>query len=424
MHDLVLDLALDISKGNCLTLIAGGVNCHSEVQHLPLGLMGETSFEIPKENVGKLRTLFLIVNLRKNIAEVEWMRALSLELYHVKELPNSNSKFTHLRYLDLSSIVVNQDNEGIVSSSCNGAAARAPTVAFPALRELVLGDMPNLEEWSGPGVSLSSYSSPATVMFCPRLEGLYIGLCPHLTTIPGHLLSLQELFFDGNRRNQFWEIGKTYHPFSSIEIFRVSGWKSDILMVDSLEKSSKTLKMLTIRTFYQRCYLANNLQNFASLKVLKIENCADIMSLTKETEASCGLTSLQRLSILHCENLTCLHMGLPHIPSDIEHSRMSKIGELLGREAAPFISLESLNLWGWEGVKYLPDQLQHLTALRELLIEHFNGLEALPEWLGRLSSLHSLELWDCENLMNLLTLEAMQCLINLRSLRISGCPHL
>ncbi|KAF5941401.1 hypothetical protein HYC85_019043 [Camellia sinensis] len=30
------------------------------------------------------------------------MRALSLELYHVKELPNSNSKFTHLRYLDLS----------------------------------------------------------------------------------------------------------------------------------------------------------------------------------------------------------------------------------------------------------------------------------------------------------------------------------
>ncbi|KAL7209043.1 hypothetical protein ACSBR1_030733 [Camellia fascicularis] len=207
-------------------------------------------------------------------------------------------------------IVVNQDNEGIVSSSCNGAAARAPTVAFPALRELVLGDMPNLEEWSGPGVSLSSYSSPATVMFFPRLEGLYIGLCPHLTTIPGHLLSLQELFFDGNRRNQFWEIGKTYHPFSSIEIFSVSGWKSDILMVDSLEKSSKTLKMLTIRTFYQRCYLANNLQNFASLKVLKIENCADIMSLTKETEASCGLTSLQRLSILHCENLTCLPMGL------------------------------------------------------------------------------------------------------------------
>ncbi|KAI8004996.1 putative disease resistance RPP13-like protein 1 [Camellia lanceoleosa] len=98
-------------------------------------------------------------------------------------------------------IVVNQDNEGIVSNSCNGAAARAPTVAFPALRELVLEDMPNLEEWSRPGVSLSSYSSPDTMKFFSRLEGLYIGLCPHLTTIPGHLLSLQELFFDGNKQN-------------------------------------------------------------------------------------------------------------------------------------------------------------------------------------------------------------------------------
>ncbi|KAI7988779.1 putative disease resistance protein RGA4 [Camellia lanceoleosa] len=61
--------------------------------------------------------------------------------------------------------------------------------------------------------------------------------------------------------------------------------------------------------------------------------------------------------------------------------------------------------------------------MRELLIEHFDGLEALLKWLGKLSSLHSLELWDCENLMNLPTLEATQRLTNLRSLRTSG-PHL
>ncbi|KAL7209051.1 hypothetical protein ACSBR1_030741 [Camellia fascicularis] len=104
MHDLVHDLALNLSEGVCLTLtsIAGEVSYHSEVQHLSLDLMGETSFEIPKENVGKLRTLFLNVNLPKNIAEVECICALILELYHAKELPNSNSKFTHLRYLDLS----------------------------------------------------------------------------------------------------------------------------------------------------------------------------------------------------------------------------------------------------------------------------------------------------------------------------------
>ncbi|KAI8005091.1 putative disease resistance protein RGA3 [Camellia lanceoleosa] len=79
----------------------------------------------------------------------------------------------------------------------------------------------------------------------------------------------------------------------------------------------------------------------------------------------------------------------------------------------PFISLVSLTLYGWERLKYLPDQLQHLTTLRELSILWFRGLEALPGWLGNLSSLHSLELYECQTLMNLPTLEAMQRLTNL-----------
>ncbi|KAF5941405.1 hypothetical protein HYC85_019047 [Camellia sinensis] len=74
----------------------------------------------------------------------------------------------------------------------------------------------------------------------------------------------------------------------------------------------------------------------------------------------------------------------------------------------PFMSLESLTLYGWERVKYLPDQLQHLTTLRDMSLLSFIGLEALPEWLGNLSSLHSLNIWNCPNLMNLPNMEAMQ----------------
>ncbi|THF95509.1 hypothetical protein TEA_025931 [Camellia sinensis var. sinensis] len=85
-------------EGKCLALtsIATEANYHPEVQHL----MVKTSFEIPKENVGKLRTLFLTGNLPKSIAEVECIRTMSLVDWYQKELPSSLRKLIHLRYLD------------------------------------------------------------------------------------------------------------------------------------------------------------------------------------------------------------------------------------------------------------------------------------------------------------------------------------
>ena len=81
-------------------------------------------------------------------------------------------------------------------------------------------------------------------------------------------------------------------------------------------------------------------------------------------------------------------------------------------------------IYGKERVKNLPDQHQHLTTLRHLSIYFFDGLEALPMWLGNLSFVRSLELCWCHYLMNLPTMEAMQHLTNLQSLTIGDCPLL
>ncbi|GMP78822.1 hypothetical protein CsSME_00034614 [Camellia sinensis var. sinensis] len=70
------------------------------------------------------------------------------------------------------------DNDDIIFGSCSGAettamakAAKTPTIVFPVLRELLLDDMPNIEEWCGLGVSSSSSD---TMMFFPLLEWLFI----------------------------------------------------------------------------------------------------------------------------------------------------------------------------------------------------------------------------------------------------------
>ncbi|XP_028117281.1 putative disease resistance protein RGA4 [Camellia sinensis] len=628
MHDLVHDLALDVSEGNCLALtsIASEANYHPEVQHLSFDLMRNVSFEIPKENVGKLRTLLLKESLPKNIYEVKCIRALKLEGYEVEELPDSICKFIHLRYLDISrshietlpnfitklynlqtlrlshltqlkklskkfyklvslrhfcidyktwdrefmpmmigkltslqtlpffvvgedkghkieelgslsklrgklmiynlkqvkgkkeaekanisgklnihelrfrwdmwegrstaedtaSInhkdvleglkphgslkvlklekfegqnfaswmmsgrdaqllqnlvkielsectrceqvpplghlphlevirmyrlsnlkcigpefygchsVVNHDqcNDGIITGSYSGgvttATAKAMAVVFPALRELYLDDMENLEEWCGLGVTSSSLD---TTMFFPLLEFVRIRDCPELTTIPGHLLSLQELICGDHPETH----RPTHHPYLRIAS---RGSKMGVLLVDFLEKSSKTLRKMTAISLKELCYLPKGLLQ-QTLVTLEIEYCPNLV--IADPDELCSLPSLQSLTIIQCprlagcweERLFCLTslqtLKIGFFSEELEYFPWPSTTVSAASASAskyhpnpkhyPFISLVSLTLLGWKRLKYLPDQLQHLTTLRDLSISQFHGLEALPEWL-------------------------------------------
>ncbi|XP_058183943.1 putative disease resistance protein RGA3 [Rhododendron vialii] len=434
-------------------------------------------------------------------------------------------------------------NEIIVGAGSSRTRAAPAAVVFPALRKLTLYRMPQLEEWSN--ISSSHVVAASTMEFFPCLEKLGIFFCPKLRTIPGHLLSIQTLDTSGGSGGFPTEwLGSSFRPYLVLD---VSSYSTNIaiLITELLEKSRKSLKVLTI-DIYKRCYLPNQLLDLSSLEILvishnhnlvdmvedkeaafdgltslqylsisgcyelrflpkgllkptlvtlKILNCPNLVDIVEDKEAALdGLTSLQLVLIEGCDKLRCLPKGLlqptlvtleisecPNLEmahpeelctlSSLENLRIKscpkwksyweegllclaslkklEIGEFsneleyfpwpsftsraaaaspssatAANEESPFISLESLSLVGWWKLKDLPDQLQHLTTLRELKICSFGGLEDLPEWLGNLSSLQTLHLRFCHSLTSFPSLETIQCLTNLHTVFLFRCPLL
>jgi len=125
-----------------------------------------------------------------------------------------------------------------------------------------------------------------------------------------------------------------------------------------------------------------------------------------------GLTQLEFLSIGgFSEEMEAFPAG---VLNSIQHLNLSG-------------SLKSLWIDGWDKLKSVPHQLQHLIALERLWICDFNSEEfeeALPEWLANLSSLQSLYICGCKNLKYMQSSTAIQGLSKLNELEIYGCSFL
>ncbi|XP_058007883.1 putative disease resistance protein RGA3 [Hevea brasiliensis] len=267
---------------------------------------------------------------------------------------------------------------------------------FPALKKLCFFNMPNLVEWKAP-----VNEGGETYVF-PCLEELSIGKCPRLTKIP---LSDQ----------------------SSLVKLQVDDCEELSYIFDELH-SFPSLKSLSMGGFYKLTCLPSVLKSFTSLQSLKIRRCK---GLTFVPEYIGELHSLRHLYITECQSLSCFP---EKILGGLFGLRILHVGGFSkALDGFPYLnsiqdlpSLENLGVYGDydSRMKSLPDQLQGLTALKSLVICNFNGVEALPEWLGNLSSLTHLKVSKCENLKYLPTAIAMKRLSKLRTLHILDCPLL
>uniref|UniRef100_A0A2N9FF07 BED-type domain-containing protein n=1 Tax=Fagus sylvatica TaxID=28930 RepID=A0A2N9FF07_FAGSY len=259
---------------------------------------------------------------------------------------------------------------------------------FPALRRLVLQQMVMLEEWKD-----AEELTRTTCEVFPCIQELIIEDCFKLTSAPYHFPSLKKLKISNIRSTTLEKISSKFTTPMPLNIMRMRNC------------DDSPIELLS-------CKL---------LEELRIEECPNLISIPNLRE----LHSLVELEISKCQKLKCLPEGLDSLTS-LRSLRIGGYCEEL--DTFPSLSiqplqvfLQELYLYGWAKLKTLPDEIQCFTTLKYLTIISFNGIEALPEWLGKIFSLQELSLFHCNNLMYLPSTQAMRHLIRLE---ISDCPKL
>ncbi|BFG15407.1 hypothetical protein CerSpe_016810 [Prunus speciosa] len=283
-----------------------------------------------------------------------------------------------------------------------------------SLEELTLFDCPNIEFIP---ITTQSQSMPC-------LRKLKIQNCEKLSSWPNGLeycTSLQELRIENCQNLRHLPVDALQNHVSLEELYIEDC--TNLEAIPSLDNLT-SLRELSIWGCDGLTSLPSGLQSCTSLKKLTIGKFHNLISLA-DVDVS-RLQSLFYLQILDCRKLKYLPTGLRSLTS-LERMIIGKFWEEL--DSFPAFELPSqireLDITGWPKLKSLPQEIQHsTTCLEKLIIYSFDSMEALPEWLGNLSSLIRLNISDCKNLMYLPTIEVMQRLTKLETLRISRCPRL
>ncbi|TYH26688.1 hypothetical protein ES288_A02G008500v1 [Gossypium darwinii] len=432
---------LHVSSCPKLSKIGDGLSTSTSLEELKLNDCANLSSIPDLEGFSSLRILDI-----SDCRELETIpirgRCSSLEKLHVSSCPK------------LSKIGDCKIGDWLSTSTC--------------LKELKLSNFPNLN------ISYCHELETVPIGRCLSIEKLLISWCPKLSKIGDGLSTapcLKELKLShcGNL-NSIPDLGR----FSSLHILNISNCNN--LEIVRITEGNSDLEVLEIIVCKKLSQIGDGLLTFTRLRKLRIVNCPNLRSIPRMHNGS--LASLAELDFTGVgeglirllpdlrQSNACLHnltlsdlpdlrsipesLGdmrflyhltikrcptLRSIPNDLLGSlnflRRLDIGgfseeleEFPGMDFIQRLRLQELRLLGWEKLSSLPYQLQHLTALEELEIQRFHGIEALPDWLGNLSSVKCRRMVSCDKLMYLPSEHVMRSLSKLTTFIISACPQL
>ncbi|XP_044396989.1 disease resistance protein RGA2-like [Triticum aestivum] len=268
--------------------------------------------------------------------------------------------------MDISKYLPNLVSLEMSHSPCSSLP---PLVQLPNLREIILGNMSNLQEFN---TTYSMGEDGANELSLPKLEYLKMYKCPKLRIKPCP------------PRAEYWHVSQCDNVLSS--------W-GECASSTSASSSSSPVNKLEVKYSSLPLHKWRLLHNLPGLSDLTIAYCND---LTISPEIGRAFTSLESLSL--------------------EFNSLQNLPEWFSQ----LTSLRQLNLKGMHYLQKLHLNLRQPTQLQYLNLDNCDTLVLLPQWLGGLTLLKTLEIRFCKSIISL----PERLLIKLQELRISNCPQL
>ncbi|XP_012090562.1 disease resistance protein RGA2 [Jatropha curcas] len=418
MHDLVHDLALSISKFETVS--------SSNVRHLNLVSNGETVPTFPKDDVKRLRSLFIMDVAPNESWEFTRLRTLKLVGPNIKELPIAIGKLKYLRFLDVSYSDIRVLPESITK--------------LYNLQTLRLIECKLLEKLPN---KLSNLVS---------LKSIYFSYENQMPADVGRLTCLERLpfFVLGPDRGGNIEELESLNIRGKLGIFNLEQVKDkEEAMKANIQQKKKIEELLLVWSGERESYdndeqVLEGLQPHPEIKSLIIHNYWGEefplwllrMKIPSHDGDSFALNNLVRLKLIGCDRCEEIPR-LGHLPclKILEISGMDSVrrlgnefygidGESSNTDLRFFPALKKFSLRSMNGLTdwiALTDGLV-FPSLEDLTISWCPLLTSIPVLL-HLFSLVRLKIHDCQEL-NYVEFERDIPLTSLELLEVVNCPNL